>query len=65
MLKEYTGDKAELAKPEQYLMAVMDIPRLKPRLTSLNCKLNFESKADCIRKVVNKWRLEWCILIGM
>lgn len=44
-LSSYDGDPGLLGKSEVFIMAIMDIPRLGPRLESLRVKLQFEERS--------------------
>jgi hypothetical protein len=46
MLKEYSGDKKQLGRAEQYFLAVMDIPKLSARLTAMAFKAGFQEKSE-------------------
>jgi len=51
MLKEYTGDVSQLGKPEQFVLAIADIPRLIPRLNALAIRSTFQGKLDAVKAV--------------
>ena len=54
LLREYSGDKAQLATVEQYFLQVMPIPRLGARIAALVFKGTAESN---LRKVTEEYEL--------
>ena len=46
VLKDYTGDKKQLGRAEQYFLAVMDIPKLSARLTAMAFKAGFNERSE-------------------
>lgn len=52
MIKDYPGDKEQLGKPEKFVLAISDIPRLVPRLNCLVIKLSFDSKMGPLKEAV-------------
>lgn len=51
ILQEYTDDKSNLDKAEQYFLEVMTIPRLEQRLQCFQFKLNFDTQMEEIQPV--------------
>ncbi|KNC56360.1 uncharacterized protein AMSG_02330 [Thecamonas trahens ATCC 50062] len=47
-LASYDGDLGVLGKSERVVMAIMDVPRLRPRLESIRTKLQFEERSTDI-----------------
>lgn len=52
MIKDYGGDVAQLGKPERFVLAIADVPRLVPRLTCLSIKQGFTPKYEAAEAAV-------------
>lgn len=50
ILKEYTGDKAQLGKAERYFLQIMTVPKLASRLSALHTKLSFQAKYESAKE---------------
>lgn len=51
-LKEYTGDKKALGRAEQYMLAVMEVPKLSARLTAMAVKAGFNEKSEVAKSEI-------------
>jgi len=56
LLKEFSGDKDSLAKPDRFLMTIMDVPRLANRLGCFGTMQTFDKKLETIQEAVTAMR---------
>jgi hypothetical protein len=54
MLKEYSGDVSLLGKPEQFVLAIGDVPRLIPRLSAIAIRSTFQGKMEAVKGVCSR-----------
>lgn len=52
ILKEFTGNKADLGNAEKYYMEMMTVPGLAARINSMLFKASFVEKSDVVKKVI-------------
>ena len=52
VLKEFSGDVNQLGKPEKFMMEMMKIKALGPRLNAIHTRLGFDKKLEIARDAV-------------
>ncbi|KAJ3697843.1 hypothetical protein LUZ61_001548 [Rhynchospora tenuis] len=53
LLKNYTGDKENLGKCEQFFLELMKVPRMESKLRVFSFKIQFKSQVADLRKSLN------------